>query len=50
MDGWRVVCPHAAFQNDSAPEDARARESVKCLVLVIYPEGSSVTEEESQEV
>lgn len=39
--GVARVCPHAAFSHPDTPSDARPRESVECLSLVIYPEGSA---------
>lgn len=41
-----VVCPHAAFADPSAPADARPRESVECLSLVLYPKGTEVEEDD----
>ncbi|KAI1422501.1 hypothetical protein F5Y12DRAFT_762382 [Xylaria sp. FL1777] len=37
------VCPHAAFYNPLAPEGARPRESIECLAVVVYPEGTGGT-------
>lgn len=43
-DHCALVCPHAAFNNTAAPVDARARESVECLAVVVYPEGTGSEE------
>ncbi|KAI1385932.1 uncharacterized protein F4822DRAFT_432790 [Hypoxylon trugodes] len=43
------VCPHAAFFNANAPKGCRARESVECLVLVVYPEGKGEVGHQSNE-
>ncbi|KAM0803107.1 hypothetical protein BDR22DRAFT_802241 [Usnea florida] len=32
------VCPHAAFEHPETPANARPRESIECLVYVVYPE------------
>ncbi|ETN40800.1 uncharacterized protein HMPREF1541_05080 [Cyphellophora europaea CBS 101466] len=36
-NGTARVCPHAAFRDPLAPADARPRESVECLAIVVYP-------------
>lgn len=33
-----TVCPHAAFEDPTTPPGARLRESIECLVFVVYPE------------
>ena len=32
------MCPHAAFEHPETPANARPRESIECLVYVVYPE------------
>ena len=41
------VCPYAEFENPLTPYGARLRESIECLVYVVYPEdnGKGVDEE-----
>lgn len=34
-----MVCPHAAFEYPQTPSNARLRESIECLVYVIYKGG-----------
>lgn len=36
------VCPHAAFQDPTAPLNPRPRASLECQACVIYPEGSAM--------
>lgn len=40
-EGNARVCPHAAFEHPETPANARLRESIECLVYVIYPERRS---------
>lgn len=45
---WAIlVCPHAAFRDPLAPAEARPRESVECLAIVVYPPSDS---EDGQDV
>ncbi|KAK0625096.1 hypothetical protein B0T17DRAFT_261280 [Bombardia bombarda] len=37
-EGTASVCVHGAFDNPLCPPGARPRESVECLVMVVYPE------------
>ncbi|OIW32922.1 hypothetical protein CONLIGDRAFT_695192 [Coniochaeta ligniaria NRRL 30616] len=40
------VCPHAAFEDPTTPPGARLRESIECLVFVVYPEVLSPEEDQ----
>ena len=40
-----TVCPHAAFEHPETPANARLRESIECLVYVIYPQRRNDTNE-----
>jgi hypothetical protein len=43
------VCPHAAFRDPLAPPDARPRESVECLAIVVYPESHDANSSQDEE-
>lgn len=44
-EGNARVCPHAAFEHPDTAVNARRRESIECLVYVVYPERKNNTDE-----
>ena len=43
-----TVCPHAAFENPTTPLNSRLRESIECLVYVIFPQNEMELDEDTQ--
>lgn len=45
-----AACAHSAVHNPLAPPEARRRESVECLLIVVYPEDGLLDSEVAEEV